>query len=41
VLLGFAERRKAPDGAADVHWCVTLAGRAVRLLDWNTLRAWE
>jgi len=41
VLWDFAERQKDPDGAVDVFWRVTAAGRAVRLLDWNTLRAWE
>ena len=40
-LWGFAERRKDPDGAVDVYWRVTEAGRAVRLLDWKTLRAMD
>jgi hypothetical protein len=41
VLWGFAERRNDPDRAGVVYWRATEAGRAVRLLDWKELRAWE
>jgi hypothetical protein len=41
ILWGFAERRNDADRAGVVYWRVTEAGRAVRLLDWKTLRAWK
>lgn len=41
ILWGFAERRNDPDRAGVVYWRATEAGRAVRLLDWKTLSAWE
>jgi len=41
ILWGFAERRNDPDRVGVVYWRATEAGRAVRLLDWKTMRAWE
>jgi hypothetical protein len=41
VLWRFVERQNDPEGAVDVYWRVTEAGRAVRLLDWKPLRAYD
>lgn len=41
IKWGLAERRNDPDRAGVVYWRVTELGRAVKLLDWKTLRAVE
>lgn len=41
VLWGLAERRNDPERADVVYWRVSETGRAVRLLDWKTLRAYD
>jgi hypothetical protein len=41
IRWGFAERRNDPDRVGVVYWRVTEAGRAVRLLDWKPLRAYD
>jgi hypothetical protein len=41
IRWGLAERRNDPDQARVVYWRATDAGRAVRLLDWKALKAWD